>query len=125
MIHVVGKDIAKFHCIYWPAFLRAAGFSFPQLVMSHGHWLKDKMKMSKSVGNVVDPFSLLKVYDLNSVRSYFLSQGPLIKDSNFEVEGLVDHHNRIIVDQYLNLQQRITGKKFMKRKSVFPPLDTE
>ena len=98
MTHIIGKDIAKFHCIYWTAFLRAAGFDFPKLVMSHGHWLKDKMKMSKSIGNVVDPFSLLKKYNLNSVRSCFLSQGPLVKDSNFEVESLIEHHNSIIVD---------------------------
>lgn len=79
--------------------------------------------MSKSIGNVVDPFDLLKQYDLNSVRSYFLSQGPLLKDSNFELEKLIEHHNKVIIDQYLNMQQRITGKKILARKSTFPPLN--
>lgn len=73
MIHVVGKDIAKFHCIYWTAFLKAAGFPLPRMVLNHGHWLMNKVKMSKSIGNVIDPFNLLKTYDINSIRSYFLS----------------------------------------------------
>jgi methionyl-tRNA synthetase len=60
--------------------------------------------MSKSIGNVVDPFDLLKTIDLNSVRSYFLSAGPLFKDSNFELDDLIHHHNSVIIDQYLNMQ---------------------
>ncbi len=98
MVHVVGKDIAKFHCIYWTAFLSAAGLPLPRLVLNHGHWLKDKHKMSKSLGNVVNPFELLKTYNLNSIRSYFLSQGPLVKDSNFELENYIEHHNKVIID---------------------------
>lgn len=87
-IHVVGKDIAKFHCVYWPAFLYGANMKFPKMVLNHGHWLKNKMKMSKSIGNVVDPFELIEKYGTNTVRSYFLSAGPLTKDSNFELEEL-------------------------------------
>jgi methionyl-tRNA synthetase len=76
-VHVVGKDIAKFHCVYWPAFLHGAGFPMPRKVLNHGHWLQNKMKMSKSLGNVVDPFQLIEDYGIHSVRSYFLSEGPL------------------------------------------------
>ena len=97
-VHVVGKDIIKFHSIYWPAFLYGAGLPMPKVVMSHGHWLMNKMKMSKSLGNVVDPFSLIELYGINSIRSYFLSSGPLLKDSNFDLEFLIDHNNRIICD---------------------------
>lgn len=61
------------------------------------------MKMSKSLGNVVDPFSLIDTYGNNSVRSYFLSEGPLIKDSNFEFEALTEHHNNVICDAYSKL----------------------
>lgn len=120
-VHVVGKDIAKFHCVYWPAFLLGAGLPLPKMVLSHGHWLKDKMKMSKSLGNVVDPFELIEKYGIHSVRSYFLSEGPLLKDSNFELQALIDHNNKLICDSYVNMLFRITGKKILGRKEKIPP----
>lgn len=76
--------------------------------------------MSKSIGNVVDPFELIKTYGIHSVRSYFLSKGPLTKDSNFEYESLIEHHNKVICDSYINMLFRITGKKILKTKSTFP-----
>jgi len=60
------------------------------------------MKMSKSLGNVEDPFELIKKFNINSVRSYFLSEGPLLKDSNFELEALIEHNNKVICDSYGN-----------------------
>ncbi len=81
----------------------------------------NKMKMSKSLGNVVDPFALIDQVGINSVRSYFLSEGPLTKDSNFELEGLIEHHNKVICDSYVNMLFRITGKKILKDKSCIPP----
>ncbi len=107
-VHVVGKDISKFHCIYWPAFLLAGGYPLPRKVINHGHWLQNKMKMSKSLGNVVDPNVILDKIGSNSVRSYFLSEGPLNKDANFEPSGLIDHHNKIIVGMYANILFRTT-----------------
>lgn len=124
-VHVVGKDIAKFHCVYWPAFLKGAGLPMPRKVLNHGHWLMNKVKMSKSLGNVVDPFALIKDVGINSVRSYFLSEGPLAKDSNFEMEGLIAHHNKVICDSYVNMLFRITGKKILRDRTFIPasPLD--
>ena len=61
-VHVIGKDIAKFHCVYWPAFLAGAGMPLPKSVLVHGHWLRDGRKMSKSLGNVIDPFDILNTF---------------------------------------------------------------
>jgi len=83
-VHIIGKDITKFHCVYYPLFLKAAGMPLPKKVISHGHWLKDNFKMSKSLGNVTCPFQLLDEFGVNSVRTYMLAEGPQQKDSNFD-----------------------------------------
>jgi len=59
IVHIIGKDIIKFHCGYWPYFLQSANMNLPRQVIAHGHWLMNKTKMSKSLGNVVDPFDLV------------------------------------------------------------------
>lgn len=105
--------------MYWPAFLYGAGLPMPRMVLNHGHWLMNKMKMSKSIGNVVDPFKLIDQVGINSVRTYFLSEGPLIKDSNFGHEALIDHHNKVVCDSYVNMLFRITGEKILKGKTHF------
>ena len=93
--------------------------------------------MSKSLGNVVDPFALIGKFGSNSVRSYFLSEGPLFKDSNFILENLVNHHNSFICDSYckntisiyvilVNIMSRTTGKKIMKsRNNKIPKPDVK
>lgn len=78
-VHIIGKDIAKFHCIYWPFFLSKAKLPLPKEVVSHGHWLKDHQKMSKSIGNVICPFELMNTYSSDSVRTYFLTEGIKIR----------------------------------------------
>ena len=82
--HIIGKDITKFHCIYYPLFLAQAGLPLPEKVVSHGHWLKDNQKMSKSLGNVTCPFELISQFGADSVRTYMLAEGPQQKDSNFD-----------------------------------------
>lgn len=109
--HIIGKDIAKFHCIYYPLFLRGAGLNLPSRVLSHGHWLQDSKKMSKSLGNVTDPFELLRDFGQASVRAYFLSEGPQTDDVNFQKFKLTNTHNDFLANGYLNLFQRVTGKK--------------
>ncbi|EQC53023.1 hypothetical protein SJAG_16456 [Schizosaccharomyces japonicus yFS275] len=77
-----------FHCIYWPAFLLAAGLKLPKHILVHGHWTMKDMKMSKSRGNVVDPFQLLERYGVDSVRYYLLKHGRLANDANFDENGI-------------------------------------
>ena len=86
--HIVGKDIIKFHAIYWPAFLMAANLPLPKKILSHGHWLVDNQKMSKSSGNGVDAKKVLEIYGIDAVRYFLLRDGgisinPGIKVLNF------------------------------------------
>ena len=111
--HIIGKDITKFHCVYYPLFLAAANLPLPQLVWSHGHWLKDNKKMSKSLGNVTCPNVLLDVFGPHSVRTYMLAEGPEQKDCNFDEIRLKEFHNSFIADQYVNLYNRVIPKKIL------------
>ena len=74
-VHVVGKDILRFHAIYWPALLMAAGLPPPKTILAHAHWTKDRSKMSKSKGNVVDPFKALEVYGVDTLRFFLMRIG--------------------------------------------------
>ena len=114
-IHFVGKDIAKFHCIYWPSFLISAFGVKPGKVVNHGHWLKDGRKMSKSLGNVVEPNELIGKYGIDSIRLYFLGYGPLTKDMDFDEDFLQKIHNNLLIDSYMNMLFRMTGKKILKK----------
>jgi len=78
--HIVGKDIVKFHAIYWPAFLLAAGLPPPKTVIAHGHWTYGGEKMSKSKGNVVDPFEAITKYGADPLRYYLLRYGSFVDD---------------------------------------------
>ena len=113
-MHVIGKDIVKFHCIYYPLFLLAADLPLPKTVLTHCHWLKDGKKMSKSLGNVTCPLDLLQRYGEDSVRLYFLTDGPRNKDWNFDESKLRNLHNIFLADQYVNLINRVTGKKILQ-----------
>lgn len=85
---VIGKDILKFHGIYWPAFLMAAGLEPPRHLLCHSHWLKDDFKMSKSRGNVVDPFDRIKVYTCDGFRYFLLREGSPHSDSSKQLMNL-------------------------------------
>ena len=93
MIHVIGKDISKFHSIYWPAFLAANGMNLPKSVICHGHWIMNNKKMSKSLGNVIEPTEMIERFGINAVRAYFLAKGPLNKDINYEEQDLITFYN--------------------------------
>lgn len=116
-IHIVGKDIMRFHCIYWPIFLMAAGIELPKQVIVHSHWLCDGFKMSKSLGNVVEPIELAQYYDPEPLRIYLMEQSNLGTDCNFSEAALHNHRSRLI-NKWANIVSRIGGDKFDVEQSV-------
>jgi len=105
-IHLVGKDILRFHAVYWPAFLMAAGLPLPGAVYGHGWWLKDDTKMSKSKGNVLDPHVLLRSFGPDPLRYFLLREIPIGQDGNFSHEGFLHRVNSDLANDFGNLVQR-------------------
>ncbi|MGB7431753.1 MAG: methionine--tRNA ligase [Ahrensia sp.] len=105
-VHVIGKDITRFHAIYWPAFLMSAGLPLPKRVFGHGFLFNQGEKMSKSVGNVVDPFELAEHYGLDQMRYFFLREVPFGNDGNYSHEAIVARTNADLANGLGNLAQR-------------------
>jgi methionyl-tRNA synthetase len=105
-LHVVGKEIVRFHAVYWPAFLMSAKIDLPKRVFAHGFLFNRGEKMSKSVGNVVDPFSLIDAYGLDQVRYFFLREVPFGQDGNYSHEAIVNRINADLANDLGNLAQR-------------------
>ncbi len=105
-LHLVGKDIQRFHAIYWPAFLMAAGLPLPRRIFAHGWWTVEGAKMSKSVGNVVDPAALVAKYGLDPVRFFLLREVPFGNDGDFSDRALVNRLNVDLANGIGNLAQR-------------------
>ncbi|MDR1289133.1 MAG: methionine--tRNA ligase [Holosporales bacterium] len=125
-IHIVGKEIAKFHAVYWPAFLMAAGIHPPKQIVSHGWWLSEGEKMSKSVGNVQDPVKYCNLFGSDSLRFYLMRELPFGSDGNFSLEGFINRHNTFLVNSFGNLCHRTLS--FIKNYSggiVVKPSDRE
>ncbi|MEX0344108.1 MAG: methionine--tRNA ligase [Rhizobiaceae bacterium] len=105
-LHIIGKDIARFHAVYWPAFLMSAGIELPKRVFSHGFVFNRGEKMSKSVGNVIDPFSLADHYGLDQLRYFMLREVPFGQDGNYSHEAIVARTNADLANGLGNLAQR-------------------
>ncbi|MGN6303974.1 MAG: methionine--tRNA ligase [Mesorhizobium sp.] len=104
--HIIGKDIVRFHAIYWPAFLMSAGIELPKRVFGHGFLFNRGEKMSKSLGNVIDPFTMVEHYGLDQVRYFFLREVPFGQDGSYSHEAIVNRTNADLANDLGNLAQR-------------------
>ena len=107
--HLLAKDILKFHCVIWPALLLAAGLDVPRQLFVHGYLLMDERKMSKSLGNVIDPLDLIDVYGVDPVRFYLFRVATFGQDGSISVDGLHERYERELANDLGNLLSRTTA----------------
>jgi methionyl-tRNA synthetase len=108
-MHLIGKDILRFHAIYWPAFLLAAKIDLPKKIYGHGWILSGDEKMSKSKGNILDPIKVIDEYGLDPLRYYLIKEVSFGNDGNISQEKLEDCNNSDLANNYGNLCQRVTA----------------
>ena len=106
-LHIIGKDILRFHAIYWPAFLLAAKIKPPKRVFGHGWILSDDKKMSKSLGNILDPLEIIKIYGVDQLRYYLIKEVSLGNDGSISLKNLKNCINNDLANNYGNLCQRV------------------
>src|SRR5262245_9072240 len=121
--HLLAKDILKFHCVIWPALLMGAGISVPKQLFVHGYLLMDDRKMSKSVGNVIDPLELIDVYGVDAVRYYLFRAASFGQDGNISVDGLHERYERELGNDLGNLLSRTTAMVARYRDGKLPVVD--
>ena len=106
-VHVVGKDIIRFHCVYWPAFLMSAGIAPPTRVFASGWWTTEGQKISKSLGNAIDPVAVTREFGVDPVRYFLLREVPFGNDGDFQRKALIGRLNADLANAYGNLCQRV------------------
>ena len=119
-VHLIGKDITRFHAVYWPAFLLSAGIKLPKMIFSHGFLLNKGEKISKSKGNTVDPFELIDLYGVDQLRFYLLSTTPFGNDGNYSHELITNHSNALLSNDLGNLSQRCLKMVYSKCNGKIP-----
>src|SRR6201985_2881881 len=119
-LHVIGKDIVRFHAVYLPAFLMSAGLEVPRRIFSHGFLFNRGEKMSKSVGNVIDPFALADAYGVDQFRYFFLREVPFGQDGNYSHEAIVNRINADLANDLGNLAQRSLSMVARQLGGVLP-----
>lgn len=118
IVHLLSKEIARFHCIYWPIFLKDLGIRFPSTILSHGWIVTKEGKMSKSLGNVIDPQEVIATYGSDALRYYLISDLGLFRDSIFSDDNLIETFNTHLANNYGNMVSRTIGmlKKYYNYK---------
>jgi methionyl-tRNA synthetase len=106
-LHVVGKDILRFHAVFWPAFLMAADLPLPKKIFAHGWWTNEGQKISKSLGNAIDPYALVQTYGLDAVRYFMMREIPFGQDGDFSKSHMIQRINGDLANDWGNLCQRV------------------
>ena len=109
IVHLLSKEITRFHCIYWPIILKMLNYRLPSKIISHGWIVTSQGKMSKSIGNVVDPFELINKFGSDSIRYYLMKEISMINDSTFSEDLLVITHNADLCNNFGNIINRTLG----------------
>ncbi|KAK6075943.1 methionyl-tRNA synthetase [Seiridium cupressi] len=118
-VQVIGKDIVRFHCIYWPALLMALDLPLPKRILTHGHWLMDARKMSKSIGNVVNPFFAIDRWGVDTMRYFLIHSAAMESDSNYSNDFIVEKYKKGLQGTLGNFLNRVTrSKKWNVREAV-------
>lgn len=119
-VHVVGKDIIRFHSVYWPAFLMAAGINPPKTVFAHGWWTVEGEKMSKSLGNVIDPIEMIESYGADAFRYFLLRDLSFGQDGDFSKTAFTNRLNTDLANAYGNLCQRVFSFIYKNAEAIIP-----
>ncbi|KAJ2741798.1 methionyl-tRNA synthetase [Coemansia sp. BCRC 34301] len=109
-VQVVGKDIVRFHAVYWPALLMAASLPLPKRILAHAHWTMGSQKMSKSKGNVADPFEAIERYGLDTLRYFMIRNGGIADDGDYSPDEILVRHKKDLAGQLANLAARCTSE---------------
>jgi methionyl-tRNA synthetase len=121
-VHIIGKDIVRFHTVYWPAFLMSAGLPLPKMVFGHGFLLSRGEKMSKSLGNVVDPMELAELFGVDALRYFLLREVSFGQDGSYSPEAIVTRVNADLANSFGNLAQRTLSLIFKNCEGYLPPI---
>ena len=119
-IHMVGKDILRFHSVYWPAFLMAANISLPKTVFAHGWWTVEGEKMSKSIGNTIDPVEMVNTYGSDALRYFLLRDLSFGQDGDFSKSAFIGRLNVDLANTYGNLCQRVMSFIYKNADATIP-----
>jgi methionyl-tRNA synthetase len=119
-VHLIGKDILKFHAVFWPALLMAAGIELPRRCFIHGYLLMDEHKMSKSLGNVLDPFQIVELYGTDALRFYVLREVSFGHDGSVSTEGFERRYTTELANEYGNLASRTLAMIARYRDGTVP-----
>ena len=124
-IHVIGKDILKFHAVYWPIMLKAMGLPLPKQILAHGWWQKDGAKISKSTGNIVDPVAVINEWGLDAFRFYVVRELDIGPDGNWTDAGFKSRYQAELANGLGNLVNRSLSMLKRYRNGVVPARSDE